>query len=57
MEFRELARKVTDEYGDRHEAWKLHILASIRVGEALRRKREGEEKKKEKERQEKGENK
>lgn len=35
LEFRELARKVTDEYGDRPEAWKLHILASIRWGRLL----------------------
>ncbi|GAY26212.1 conserved hypothetical protein [Desulfurococcaceae archaeon AG1] len=53
LEFRELARKVTDEYGDRPEAWKLHILASIRVGEAMRRKKEEMMKKKEKEKQEK----
>ncbi|HWQ16826.1 MAG TPA: hypothetical protein VNL13_03225 [Sulfolobales archaeon] len=53
LEFRELARKVTDEYGDRPEAWKLHILASIRVGEAMRRMKEEMEKKKEKEKQEK----
>ena len=42
LELRRLARKVTDEYGDRIEAWKLHIYASIMVGWALRRKLEEE---------------
>jgi chromosome segregation ATPase len=46
LELRELARKVTDEYGDRPEAWKLHIYASIMVGYALRKMREKEEKEK-----------
>jgi len=40
LELRELARKATDEYGDRPEAWKLHIYASIMVGRAIRRLRE-----------------
>jgi len=42
LELRRLARKVTDEYGDRIEAWKLHIYASIMVGWALRKKLEEE---------------
>jgi chromosome segregation ATPase len=46
LELRELARKVTDEYGDRPEAWKLHIYASIMVGYALRKMKEKEEKEK-----------
>ena len=46
LELRELARKVTDEYGDRPEAWKLHIYASMMVGYALRKMREKEEKEK-----------
>ncbi|MEM1610624.1 MAG: hypothetical protein QXQ57_03125 [Sulfolobales archaeon] len=46
LELRELARKVTDEYGDRAEAWKLHIYASMMVGYALRKMREKEEKEK-----------
>jgi hypothetical protein len=45
LELRELARKVTDEYGDRPEAWKLHAYASMMVGYALRKMREREEKK------------
>lgn len=53
LEFRELARKVTDEYGHLPEAWKLHALASIRVGQALRRKKEEDEKRKEREEPEK----
>ena len=40
LELRELARKATDEYGERPEAWKLHIYASIMVGKAIRRLRE-----------------
>jgi len=43
LEFRELARKVVREYGEYPEAWKLHIYASIKVGEALRKMRETEE--------------
>ncbi|ADY01900.1 hypothetical protein VMUT_1696 [Vulcanisaeta moutnovskia 768-28] len=37
LELRELARKVVKEYGEYPEAWKLHIYASIMVGEAIRR--------------------
>ncbi|MGC9010299.1 MAG: hypothetical protein ACP5I7_06790, partial [Sulfolobales archaeon] len=55
LELRELARKVTDEYGDRPEAWKLHIYASIMVGYALRKMREKEEKRKEEEKKNKEE--
>jgi len=40
LELRELARKVTDEYGERSEAWKLHIYASVMVGRAIRKLRE-----------------
>jgi len=40
LELGELARKATDEYGERPEAWKLHIYASIMVGKAIRRLRE-----------------
>jgi DNA repair exonuclease SbcCD ATPase subunit len=42
LELRRLAREVTGEYGDRIEAWKLHIYASIMVGWALRKKLEEE---------------
>lgn len=42
LEFRELARKVVDEYGHLTEAWKLHIYASIMVGWAMRKKMEEE---------------
>jgi hypothetical protein len=45
-EFVELARKVALEYGDRPEAWKLHILAALTLGLVLRRYREVEEKEK-----------
>jgi hypothetical protein len=45
-EFVELARKVALEYGDRPEAWKLHILAALTLGLVLRRYREMEEKEK-----------
>jgi len=48
LELRELARKVTDEYGDRPEAWKLHIYASIMVGLAYRKMMEQEKKEAEK---------
>jgi len=48
LELRELARKVTDEYGDRPEAWKLHIYASIMVGLAYRKMMEQEKKESEK---------
>jgi len=48
LELRELARKVTDEYGDRPEAWKLHIYASIMVGLAYRKMMEQEKKEVEK---------
>ncbi|BDR92106.1 hypothetical protein [Vulcanisaeta souniana] len=37
LELRELARKVVREYGEYPEAWKLHIYASIMVGEAIRK--------------------
>jgi hypothetical protein len=47
LELRELARKVTDEHGDKPEAWKLHAYASIMVGYALRKMREKEEREKE----------
>jgi len=49
LELRELARKVTDEHGDKPGAWKLHIYASIMVGHALRKMREKEEKEKKEE--------
>jgi len=42
LEFREITRKITDEYGHLPEAWKLHIYASIMVGLALRKKLEEE---------------
>jgi len=45
LEFRELARKVTREYGQYTEAWKLHILATLMVAKALKKLREEEEKK------------
>jgi len=51
LELRELARKVTDEHGDKPGAWKLHIYASIMVGHALRKMREKEEKEKKEEKQ------
>jgi len=38
---RDLARKVIWEYGDRPEAWKLHVYACIMVGLAMRKKAEG----------------
>jgi len=44
LEFRELARKVTREYGQYTEAWKLHILATLMVAKALKKLREEEEK-------------
>jgi hypothetical protein len=47
LELRELARKVTDEHGDKPEAWKLHAYASIMVGYALRKMKEKEEREKE----------
>jgi chromosome segregation ATPase len=43
-ELRDLARKAIEEYGDRYEAYALHVYASIAVGLAYRRlgeKREG----------------
>jgi len=42
LEFREITRKITDEYGHLPEAWKLHLYASIMVGLALRKKLEEE---------------
>jgi len=45
-ELRDLARKAIEEYGDRYEAYALHVYASIAVGLAYRRlgeKREGAE--------------
>ncbi len=50
LELRELARKVVKEHGDRIEAWKLHLYASMEVGFA--RKREAEKEKKGKEEKE-----
>jgi len=46
LELRELARKVTDEHGDRPEAWRLHAYASMMVGYALRKMKEKEEREK-----------
>jgi hypothetical protein len=37
LELREFARRAIEEYGDKHEAWKLHIYASIMVGEAIKK--------------------
>ena len=37
LELCELTRKVVREYGEYPETWKLHIYASIIVGEAIRR--------------------
>ncbi|GAB6943593.1 hypothetical protein [Vulcanisaeta sp. JCM 14467] len=54
LELRELARKVVREYGEYPEAWKLHIYASIMVGEAIRRsqqQQQGQEERKGQEQQ------
>ncbi|WP_243670316.1 hypothetical protein [Vulcanisaeta sp. JCM 16161] len=51
LELRELARKVVREYGEYPEAWKLHIYASIMVGEAIRRQSQQSQKGQEQQRQ------
>ncbi|WP_243678249.1 hypothetical protein [Vulcanisaeta distributa] len=52
LELRELARKVVREYGGEYpEAWKLHIYASIMVGEAIRRQSQQQQGQKEQEKQ------
>jgi uncharacterized coiled-coil protein SlyX len=43
-ELRDLARKAIEEYGDRYEAYALHVYASIAVGLAYRRLSEKREK-------------
>ena len=50
LELRELARKVVREYGEYPEAWKLHIYASIMVGEAIRRSQQQQQEQRQEER-------
>jgi hypothetical protein len=49
-DFLELARKVVKEYGDRPEAWKLHIYATITRALIVKKHYEKEKKEKEQER-------
>lgn len=50
-DFLELARKVVKEHGDRPEAWKLHIYATITRALLVKKHYEMEKKEKEQERQ------